>query len=303
MSLEEKGLIFNIQRFSTHDGPGIRTTVFLKGCTLKCFWCHNPESIAPKPEIMWQKEKCIGCNSCVFICPCGAQTISNGIRVFNRKLCTGCGLAEKFCPTKAIKLEGYTVSVSEVISEVERDRAYYDSTGGGITLSGGEPLMQPEFALSILEEAFKRSIHTVVDTAGNVPFSVMERAARFTKLFLFDIKHLNADAHKQGTGVSSNIILENLHILLQMGAAVIIRIPVIPGFNDSLEHMSAVADFISKLRPVEGVEIMPFHRMGEAKYESLDLENKIAQLSQPSDNEIEQLLKLFLSFGLKARCG
>ncbi len=205
-----KGLIFNIQRFSIHDGPGIRTTVFFKGCSLRCFWCHNPESIHPHPQIQLFLQKCIGCGKCFEICPVGAHCMIDGERVFLRELCRNCGKCAEICYADALVLAGKWLTAREVMDEVEKDKPFYENSDGGVTISGGEPLLQADFARALLEECKKEGLHTVVDTAGNVPWEAFEKVLPFTDLFLYDLKAADEEFHRQVTGAGNARILDKV---------------------------------------------------------------------------------------------
>ncbi len=233
------GTVFNIQRFSTHDGPGIRTTVFLKGCPLACPWCHNPESRAPELEIAFNEGRCIHCGACVRSCKAGA--------VENRLLCVLCGECVDACPTGAREIVGRVYTVDELLAEVERDRDFYQDSGGGVTFSGGEPLMQPTFLASALAACKARELHTTVDTTGFAPNATLRDVARHTDLFLYDLKLMDTERHRAYTGASNELILDNLRTLAELGSEVVIRIPLIPGITDTEENLTAIGDFVHSL--------------------------------------------------------
>ncbi len=298
-----KGLVFNIQRFSIHDGPGIRTTVFLKGCNLRCFWCHNPESINPGPELQLFLQKCIGCGKCFEICPVNAHQVIDGQRVFLREICSGCGKCAEFCYAEALVMAGEEMTVEEVVEEVEKDKAFYDNSGGGVTLSGGEALLQKDFAKAILIESKKRGLHTVVDTAGNVPWQLFEEVLPYVDLFLYDIKVLDDKKHRRATGVGNERILDNFSKLAMAGKDICIRIPVIPNLNDNKEEMEKMAAFIKGLNGIHTVELLPFHGLGEGKYESLGMEYQAKGYISPSDDHIIQLMEAFSAIGLIVKKG
>lgn len=248
------GMIFNIQRFSLHDGPGIRTTVFLKGCNLRCLWCHNPESQKREPELMFRRDKCIGCGKCREFCE----------KAFTQA-CIACGKCASVCGSFARELCGYEISDKELIGKLLADRDFYETSGGGVTLSGGEPLCQPDFVLSVLKLCREYRLNTAIETAGNVDYGIIERILPFTDLFLFDIKAMDSELHKRLTGVSDRRILENARRLSETDARVIFRMPVIPGYND--HELGRVAEFVGSLR--KNLELMPYHNMCAGKYAAL----------------------------------
>ena len=264
---EARGLVFNIQRFSVHDGPGIRTTVFLKGCPLQCVWCSNPESMGEYPQIITKDIKCIGCGRCLEACPQKAITLIDDSRIIQWEKCNNCMKCAEVCPSGAIEAVGKYMSVAEVIDSVERDAGYYRRTGGGMTLSGGEPLMQWEFALELVRDAKRRGFHTAIDTTGYCPWENMEQVLKYTDLVLFDIKHMDTDRHEEKTGVSNDLILANLEKAANM-SRIWLRIPLIPGFNDSDSNMQKTAELASKIN-AEKISLLPYHEWGKAKYASL----------------------------------
>ena len=271
--------IFDIQRNSYVDGPGIRTTVFFKGCNLKCAWCHNPESQNPKREMLFYKDKCIGCGKCKEKCP-------NSI-----EKCDFCEKCTIFCPRDAREICGKEYSAEELLKIILKDKAFYDASGGGVTFSGGECMLQIDFLEEILRLCKENGIHTAVDTAGHVPFESFARILPYTDLFLYDVKCLDCETHKKFVGVSNERILENLQSLLGRGARVLIRIPVIPSVNDSEAEMEAIASFLRSAGNPQGVELLPYHRMGEHKYEALGKEATL--FAVPSEEKMATLRKIF----------
>jgi len=265
----ETGVLFDIKRFALHDGPGIRTTVFFKGCPLSCAWCHNPESQRPGPELMFWEERCVGCGACVSSCPVEAISIAGGIARTDRERCTGCGACVSSCPVDARSIAGEAWSLERVLSEIEKDVLFYDESGGGVTLSGGEPLAQASFAVSLLEACRRRRIHTVVDTCGYGDGDELEAMAATTDLLLYDLKQMDDRRHREWTGVSNRPILDNLKRLDRGGHRLWIRVPLIPNVNDGEENLRALGALIAELTSVEAVYLLPFHRGGERKRERL----------------------------------
>lgn len=269
------GYVFNIQHYSMHDGPGIRTMVFLKGCPLRCKWCSNPESQHPGPELALKPGNCISvqeCGRCLSVCPSAAiQKKEDGKISIDRELCQTCLKCAENCPAKALHAFGNIRSISEIIRIVENDGAFYARSGGGMTLSGGEPLMQPEFAIELLKEAKRRRINTAIETCGFADWCTLQMVAEFIDTILFDIKCIDAEKHRQFTGVSNEVILRNFTKLCQTfpNKPIMVRTPVVPGFNNSVEDISAIIEFI-KGGPNISYQILPYHRLGQPKYEYLD---------------------------------
>ena len=260
------------------DGPGIRTTVFFKGCNLKCAWCHNPESQDFKPQMMFYKDKCKGCGKCKEICPTPDH-------------CTLCGKCTFYCPVDARKVCGKEYSVDEVLAEIIKDKAFYDNSGGGVTFSGGECMLQIDFLEVILRECKKNGIHTAVDTAGHVPFQRFEQILPYTDLFLYDIKCYNSEMHRKYTGVGNRLILDNLKKLLQSDSALWVRIPIIPTVNDTVEEMKAIRQFFDTYGQPEKIELLPYHAMGEHKYAALG--KPCVAFTVPSQESMHTLKQIF----------
>lgn len=291
-----QGKIFDIQRFSVHDGPGIRTTIFFKGCNLRCFWCHNPESLSTGQEVQYLAMKCIGCGKCVACCPQACHSMPDGLHCYNRTACTSCGECVAVCPAEALSYVGKPYTVQEILEIALRDKPFYQNSGGGVTCSGGEPMLQHGFLRELLAASRGEGLHTAVDTAGNVPFGWFEELLPFTDLFLYDVKCMDETRHMEATGVSNRLILENIVKLSGAGASIWVRIPVIPTVNDSLENMRQCADFLRPLAGIQKVELLTFHRLGGGKYESVGrtygarelvpaTKEKMQALSQPFINE------------------
>jgi pyruvate formate lyase activating enzyme len=262
-------LIADIIRFATHDGPGIRTTVFLKGCPLECAWCHNPETISPAPEIGYVATRCIGCGQCVRVCEQGAHRMDDGRHLFDRERCVACGACADVCLGEALALYGREMTADELLAIVLEDRTFYEQTGGGMTLSGGEPLLQADFCAELLAMARREGLHTAVDTCGAVPWEAFEAVLPATDLFLYDLKHTDADLHERYTGMDNSLILENLRRLSEAGAAIEIRIPRVPGVNDDDTFRDEAEKLLSGLPGIRAVKFLPFNDYARSKYEAL----------------------------------
>ena len=274
-----KATIFDIERNSFVDGPGIRSTVFFKGCNLRCKWCHNPESQLPKKQMMFYKDKCNGCGKCAKVCKNHLEK------------CDFCGRCELFCPQDARKVCGKEYTVDEVFSEVIKDKAFYDNSGGGVTFSGGECMLQIDFLHEILKKCKENGIHTAVDTAGNVPWQSFQKIIPYTNLFLYDVKCFSEQLHIEGTGVSNKLLLENLKRLSDcFSCDIIIRIPVIGGYNDNDAEIKKISDFLKTVR-YKSVELLPYHKMGEHKYNALDI--TCEKYTVPTEKEMENYKKAF----------
>lgn len=292
------GIIFDIKHFAIHDGPGIRTTVFLKGCPLGCLWCHNPESISAAPQLLFNPRKCIGCGQCYQVCPNNVHKMIGTEHIINRDACQLCGKCVEECYAGALEMAGYTVTVDQVLEEVLQDRIFYENSGGGLTLSGGDPLAQFEFSLALLKAAKKEGIHTALDTSGQTEWKKFEKLLEFTDLVLYDIKHMDSDRHRALTGVPNELIVENLRRLGDYEKRIWIRIPLIPGKNDDDRNFHAIGELLSSLRNVERIEVLKYHRLAESKYQQMGKEYSLIGLNPPSDVDLESRLEVLREHGL-----
>lgn len=299
-----EALIFDIKRYAINDGPGIRVVVFFKGCNLHCVWCHNPESISGRPEKMYSPAKCINCGTCVAVCPEKAITLtSQGINI-DATLCSRCGKCAEICPTKAIEMSGKIMSVSEIMNIIEKERVFFDQSGGGVTFSGGEPLVYPRLLIELLDACGKRGIHRAVDTAGHVNTETLLEVALRTDLFLFDLKMMDAGRHKQYTGVRNELILYNLKVLAATGTQIIIRIPLVGGVNDHEKNIRQTAEFLAGLAGErKEVHLLPYHPVAQNKYLKLGRPEDFESLSAPDKEIQEQSVAIFLEFGITATIG
>lgn len=281
-----KGLVFDIQRFSIHDGPGIRTTVFLKGCPLRCVWCHNPESLEREPEVSFVAAKCIGCGFCFRACGRGGHVMEDGRHALLRAKCVRCGGCVAQCPTQALEVIGKKMAVSEVLAEVLRDKPFYETSGGGMTLSGGEPLSQFGFSHALLLAAKGEGLHTCVETSGYGPMKRFLALLPVVDLFLWDYKETDPKKHKRVTGVSNSGILANLRAMDAAGASVILRCPIVPGHNDREEHFAGIARLANDLRNIREIHVEPYHPLGKAKSERLARPPTMPDVAFPEESTV-----------------
>jgi len=298
------GLIFDIKRYAINDGPGIRIVIFFKGCNLHCAWCHNPESISVTVEKMYSPAKCIRCGTCVAVCP--EKTIkfnSDGIITYP-ELCKLCGRCAEVCPTKAIEISGKAMSVSEILDIIEKERVFFDQSGGGVTFSGGEPLVHSQLLIQLLDECGNRGIHRTIDTAGHVNTETILEVARRTDLFLYDLKMMDPGLHEQWSGVSNLKILHNLKTLADTGAHIIIRIPLIGGINDNEENIHLTAEFINSLAgEKKEVHLLPYHKIAQTKYMKLGKDEDFELFSGPDKETLGRIIAIFLEYGISASIG
>lgn len=291
------GIVYNIQRMSTKDGPGLRTTVFLKGCPLHCPWCSNPESQSFKPQLLVFSNLCTGCGACEHVCPQHAVVRTGNVYNRDRALCTDCGLCAAQCPTKAREMSGQRMTVDEIMRVVDSDSLFYGNSDGGVTIGGGEPTSAGDFLLALLDECAGRGYHTCVDTCGVCAPERFREVMRRAELFLYDCKHMDPEEHKRLTGSDNAVILENLGSLFAAGKAVRIRVPLMPGINDTEKNIAAMAGFLHKHGRYE-VDVLPCHAFGQSKYDALNLTRPTMVSYQPE--ELRAALERFARYDLKA---
>ncbi|WP_271808853.1 glycerol dehydratase activator DhaB2 [Clostridium beijerinckii] len=302
MSKDIEGVIFNIQKFSLHDGPGIRTIVFFKGCNMSCLWCSNPESQEVAPQIMFNKNLCTKCGRCQSVCETSAIDMNSVYRIDKSK-CIKCKRCVESCLNGALVFEGKKYSVEEVITELKKDSVQYRRSNGGITLSGGEVLLQPDFAVALLKECKAYGWHTAIETAMYVNSESVKKVMPYIDLAMIDIKSMNDEVHKRFTGVSNNIILKNIKLSDQLTKEIIIRIPVIEGFNADLQSIGEIAQFSKSLTNLKRIDLLPYHNYGENKYEAIGRDYLLGELKSPSEDKMERLKALVEIMGIPCTIG
>ena len=294
------GTVFNIQRYSIHDGPGIRTTVFLKGCPLNCRWCQNPESQLSGQEMIFWWDRCIGCRACSSNCPSGAIQMKNKKPVTDKNKCNLCGECSRNCPAQAWEMIGEKLTTEEVIKEIEKDLVFYEESGGGVTFSGGEPLGQFEFLESLLNGCQEKKIHTAVDTSGYISWEILDKIIPKVDLFLYDLKIMDSKKHKKYTGVYNEIILGNLKKLSSIHNNIFIRFPVIPGINDDYQNIREIGEFLSSLE-ITQVNLLPYHYIGMDKYKRMGRTYKLTDIQSPSKEKLSEIFAILRKFNLNVK--
>lgn len=294
--MDENGIVFDISRFSLYDGNGIRTTVFLKGCPLRCKWCHNPESQKLKPQLRYIKNKCISCRKCKQVCINNVHDFNNDEHIINFENCNLCYKCVENCTTEALEIVGEKKTVDEVIHIVLKDKPFYESSGGGLTISGGEPFLQFEFMLALLKKAKQQGINTCVETCGYADKELIKKALPFIDLFLYDYKLTSEEKHIEYTGVSNKKILENLDFICKMKSEVVLRCPIIPGVNDNSEHFKNIAALCNKYDEIIRAELMPYHNLGLGKAESIGVKEYF-DTSVPENEDKNKWIEEIQSYG------
>jgi len=298
-----KGIVFDIQRCSIHDGPGIRTTVFLKGCPLRCVWCHNPESYSKKPVLFYYDEKCTNCGSCKKVCKHGVHTFTSDGHFIDRSKCTACGRCVDACLTSALEIKGTEMSASDVLKEVLKDKKFFDNSGGGITISGGEPFFQYDFMIKLLKKCVDAGIQTCVETCGLADETDFRKALKYIDVLLFDYKVTDPQLHKKLTGHSNKLILKNLDSAYNAGKKIYLRSPLVPGYNVDETHFDGIAKLSRKYPDLAGIEIMPYHNMGESKAQRSGIEPSMPNMESVSDEQKAKWEKLLERKGCKLTVG
>ena len=301
--LQTAGFVFDIKRYAIHDGPGIRTTVFFKGCPLQCQWCHNPESWQSSPQAALRSTRCVRCGRCVELCTQNAVSLDGDLPQTDPEKCTLCGECIEPCPGGAREIIGSQTTVAEVMAEIEKDLVFYEESDGGATFSGGEPLAQGEFLLALLSQCRAKGIHTAVDTSCYAQSDVVDAVAERADLFLCDVKHMDSKIHRQFTGVDNTLILDNIKRLCKAGRQVILRIPIIPGFNDGAENIAATGEFAASAAGITRIDILPYNRGGNEKSSRLAAGVDIIRIETPNDRKMNLIAERLDGYGFKVKIG
>jgi pyruvate formate lyase activating enzyme len=297
------GTVFDIKRFSIHDGPGIRTTVFFKGCPLSCRWCHNPESQALGPELIIRDSRCIRCGACLDVCDQGALSQAGDRIVTDATRCTLCGACVRTCYAEARELAGRQMTVEQLMAEIGQDGAFFDESGGGVTFSGGEPLAQPDLLLALLHACAEQEIHTALDTCGFASWATLDRVRPLVGLFLYDLKLMDDARHREFTGMSNKPILRNLRALSDLGHDIVLRLPVIPGINDDEENLRQIGTFVTGLPRRHSLSLLPYHRTATDKYERLNRAYLLSGIQPPSAEQMMAIADILVRYGLNIEIG
>ena len=294
-----KGIVTDIQRFSLNDGAGIRTTVFLKGCNMRCSWCHNPETISAHSQLMFYENKCIGCGKCFQVCPQGAHKMVDGKHVIDRDLCVNCGKCTESCYAEALVMCGKFMSTDDVMKQVRQDKAYYDASHGGVTISGGEVLCNSAFAEELTDKCHKEGIEVAIETNLSIPFEKVQSLFEKVDFVMCDLKIFEDELHKEYTGISNKVVLENMKKLDTLNKPVIVRTPLIPGVTDTKENICAIAEYIKDMKNLQRYELLNFNPLGEGKYRSLDKENVFEKARPLSAEVLQELQSVLADMGIE----
>ncbi|MDR3332959.1 MAG: glycyl-radical enzyme activating protein [Synergistaceae bacterium] len=298
-----RGIVFDVKRYALHDGPGIRVTVHLKGCPLSCWWCHNPEGQDFNPRLLFRGNRCIACDRCLCSCPRGAISAEEGRMTTDSNLCLACGRCAEACPSGAREICGREMSALDVVEAVMKERIFLEQSGGGVTLSGGEPFEQPEFVYAILEECKRRGIRTAIDTSGFAEADVLLDTTSLTDLYLYDVKHMDPERHKEYTGVDNDIILSNLRKLRESGAAIVARMPFIPGVNTDDVNLRATGEFLAKVGGVAALSLLPYHSAAEDKHGRWGMDYRLSGALPPTEYSLRRAAGIIEGCGVKVAIG